>query len=123
MPVLQKAVEAYKLWHGYQGAFPRLSRYTLGGKIDAIFSDLIESILMAGYAVREHKPQAITKASTKLDSLKFFIQVAWELKCLDNKKHGTLSEKLGEIGKDIGAWRKSMTTKQPPQEVTAVDHE
>jgi hypothetical protein len=40
--------------------------------------------------------------------LKFFLQVAWEIKALDNKKYIRLSEKLDEIGKMLGGWLKSI---------------
>lgn len=114
LPVLNKAVEAYKLWHRYHGDFPRLSRYTLGQKIDSLFTDLIERILLAGYAVREQKQQTVAQASVKLDALKFFLQVAWELKYLDHKIYSTLSTPLFEIGKMIGGWQRDLKDKRPP---------
>ena len=49
----------------------------------------------------------------KLDLLKFFLQISWEIKALDNKKYITLSEKLGEIGKMIGGWIKGIEKENP----------
>jgi len=89
--------------------FPRTSKYTLGAKIDAIFTDIIELILFAGYASREQKIVAVQKASTKLDSLKFFLQLAWEMKMLDHKKYAALSAPLVETGKMLGGWRKQLS--------------
>jgi len=111
-PVMQKTVEAYKLWHGALNSFPRLSRYSLGIKIDVIFTELIESILLAGYANHADKQTAIANASAKLDVLKFFLQVAWEMKCLDHKKYAALSSPIHEIGRMIGGWQKAMQIKQ-----------
>lgn len=48
----------------------------------------------------------LQKAAAKLDLLKFFLQIAWEIKSLDNKKYILLSEKLDEIGKMLGGWMK-----------------
>ncbi|MEK7134943.1 MAG: four helix bundle protein [Patescibacteria group bacterium] len=45
----------------------------------------------------------------KLDLLKFFLQISWEVKVLDNKKFILLSEKLNEIGKMIGGWLRQLT--------------
>jgi predicted membrane chloride channel (bestrophin family) len=55
----------------------------------------------------------ITKASNNLDLLKFFLQIAWEIKALDNKKYIALSEKLNEMGKMLGGWRKQLITQIP----------
>lgn len=89
--------------------FPRLSRYTLGVKIDSLFTDAVELVLFAGYASREQKLNAVRKASTKLDSLKFFLQLAWELKALDHKKYAALAAPLAEVGRMLGGWRKQLS--------------
>jgi hypothetical protein len=51
---------------------------------------------------------SLKTASTKLDMLKFFLQLSWEIKALDNKKYITISEKLNEIGKMLGGWIKAL---------------
>lgn len=114
LPVLQKTIEAYKIWHVHYSNFPRLSKFSLGVKIDSLFTDVIELIFLAGYAGADQKYTFVVRASTKLDLLKFFMQVAWELRCLDHKKYAALSTPLNEIGKDIGSWQKYLQTKQPP---------
>lgn len=88
--------------------FPRLSRYTLGVKIDTIFTDCLELLLLAKYSDKNSKLILINKAITKLDSLKFFLQIAWEIKALDNKKYFYLSKPLAEIGRMLGGWRKQL---------------
>jgi hypothetical protein len=113
LPVLQKTAEAYKIWHAQHAAFPRLSKFTLGAKIDGLFTDLIESLLMAGYASPEQKAAYVARAAAKLDLLKFFIQSAWELKCLDHKKYAALAAPLAEIGRMVGGWRKTVQNKAP----------
>lgn len=114
LPVLQKTLEAYKLWHVFHNSFPRLSKFSLGSKIDSLFTDVIENIYLAGYANGENKSGFVVRAATKLDLLKFFLQTAWEVKCLDNKKYMAISTPLSEAGKMIGGWQKQLQTKQPP---------
>lgn len=113
LPVLQKLTEAYKLWHGFFIQFPRLSRYTLGAKTDTIFTDLIELVLFAAYANRDQKGSVITKASARLDSLKFFLHLAWQLKLLDHKKYALIAPLLMEIGKMLGGWQKHLGKETP----------
>lgn len=111
--ILTKASGAYKSWHGFLGAVPRLSRYTLGAKIDQLFLETVELILIASYTQRSKKLAVIEKAAQKLDLLKFFLQIAWELKALDNKKYMALSAPLTEIGKMVGGWRKQFLSEAP----------
>jgi hypothetical protein len=118
--VLQKCTEAYKLWHSFLVDMPRLSRFTLGTKIDGLFTDIIELILLAGYDSTPQKTTLVARASTKLDALKFFLQVAWEIKTLDNNKYLRISEPLNEVGKMLGGWRKQL---QLPLESTGTQRD
>lgn len=104
----QRLVAVYKLWHEFLPHFPKNSKYTLGGKIDNLFLQVIESIIRASYSDKIEKLISLKTASVKLDFLKFFLRVAWEIKSLDNKRYISLSEKLDEIGKMIGGWIKSI---------------
>lgn len=106
---MQKLVEAYKIWHSFLLSFPRLSKYTLGKKIDAIFTDCLELLLLAKYSDKNSKLLLINRAITKFDSLKLFLQIAWEIKALDNNKYLHLSKPLAEIGRMLGGWRKQLT--------------
>ena len=114
LPVLQKTAEAYKLWHNILPHLPRLTRYSLGEKINLLFIELAELILMASFTSKQQKTVIIEKASIKLDVLKFFLQTAWELKALDNKKFSALLTPLTEAGKMLGGWKKQLTKETPP---------
>jgi len=108
LTLTQKLVSVYKLWHEFITDFPKDSRYTIGAKIDSQFLETIEFILRAGYSDKLEKMISLKRASVKLDLLKFFLQIAWEIKSLDSKKYIKLSEKLNEIGKMLGGWIKSL---------------
>ena len=111
LPVLQKLVAAYKLWHEYLPHFPKTSRYTLGEKIDSLFVEIVEYIVFASYLSKQDKLPYLKKATLKIDVLKFFLQVSWEIKALDTKKYITLSAHLDEIGRMLGGWRKGLENK------------
>lgn len=116
MPVIQKLVQAYKQWHDFIRHFPKTSRYTLGGKIDALFLEVTEASFTASFLRKEEKLPFIRKAIIKLDVLKFMLQLAWEIKSLDNKKYITLSEPLAEIGRMLGGWYRQLDRQNnPPQ--------
>jgi hypothetical protein len=113
IPILYKFVEIYKTWHQELQNLPRLSRYTLGEKIDSLFCDLLELILEAGYAAKDNKKSVIDRASIKLDALKFFLQLIWEIKLINTKKYTQLAEPLIETGKMLGGWRKQLLKNNP----------
>jgi hypothetical protein len=108
LSLIQKLVQIYELWHGFLPLFPKNSRYTLGVKIDSLFLEVIELIIKASYSDKVEKLVSLTSGSLKLDLLKFFLQIAWDIKSLDNKKYILLSEKLDEIGKMLGGWIRSI---------------
>jgi len=88
--------------------FPKSSRYTLGIKIDSLFLEVIELIIKASYSDKLEKFISLKNASVKLDLLKFFLQITWEIKSLDNKKYILISEKMNEIGKMLRGWIKAL---------------
>lgn len=102
------------MWHVFHQGFPRLSKHTLGEKIDGLFSELLESLFLASYATGEKKAAYIMTASAKLDVLKYFLQVAWELKCMDHRQYAAITPLLAEVGKMIGGWMKHAERKIPP---------
>jgi len=50
----------------------------------------------------------------KLDVLKLFLFILWEMTALDNKKYIALSEPLNETGRMLGGWIRRLTTKENP---------
>ena len=52
---------------------------------------------------------------TQVDLLKFFLQIAWEINSLENKKFIALSEPLNEVGKMLGGWYRQLEKQTQPQ--------
>jgi hypothetical protein len=65
------------------------------------------------YLGPESKIILLGKVISKLDILKFFIQLAWEGKLIPHDKYVDLSTRLEEIGKMLGGWRKGLQNKTP----------
>lgn len=73
---------------------------------------MIELIVVACYANKEQKYSLIVRASGKLDLIKFFLKLLWEMKLLDSKKYLSISPVLAETGKMLGGWIKQTKTKE-----------
>lgn len=103
----------YKVWDELRNNFPKKSRFTLGTKVDTLFLDTLEFLFVAGYLGKEQKIPVLQKANSRLDILKFFLQIAWELKTLNTEKYAALSQDLDTIGRMLGGWRKGLESKTP----------
>lgn len=114
LSILQHLVSCYKLWFEIHVHIPNSVKYTLGQKTDTFFLETIELVFMAQYLKKEQKLPALQKANTKFDTLKFFLQLLWETKCISTKQYGLLSEKLAEIGKMLGGWLKQSIKQNSP---------
>lgn len=114
MPLIEHTVAVYKLWHTYKNDLPKSARFTLGDKIDTTFIHLLELLFVASYQSKAEKLPTIRAAIRRMDVLKFFLRIAWELNALDTKKYATISEKTDELGRMIGGWKKGLESKTPP---------
>lgn len=103
------------MWQEFLPHFPKRSKYTLGNKIDSLFVEILELIFIAVYLPREHKSPYIKKSIGKVDLLKFFLQISWEINSLENKKYIALSEPLNEVGRMLGGWHKQLEKQTQPQ--------
>lgn len=104
-------LSVYKTWYAYRDGIPKKSRYTLGDKIDARFVQVLELLQIATYQSPTEKLNTLGRALSGVDTLKFFLRIAWEVHVFDDKKYATLSEGLNEVGRQIGGWRKGLQTK------------
>lgn len=109
--VLLKTKTAYSLWFKIYNDFPKAHRYVLGGKIEDYFLSLLENIFITLYLPTDQKNSRLSIAISKLDGVKFFLQISWENKCLPNEKYTQLSENLDEIGRMLGGWKKGLEKK------------
>lgn len=92
----------------------KTSRYTLGQRIDDLFIETTELIFLASHLPKEQKLPYLQKATAKLDLLKLFLQISWEVKAVDNRKYVMLSEPLNEIGKMLGGWVRQTASRTEP---------
>jgi hypothetical protein len=109
--VILKSKEIYCFWLTLYRDFPKVERFGIGNKIEQAFLDVLEYTFCLTYLPAEHKVPMLNKAITKLDIVKFFVQLAWESKLIPTDKYSELISGLEEIGRQLGGWKKGLVAK------------
>lgn len=86
--------------------FPRLHRYGVGNRIETKFFELLDLLLEAKYA--HEKAELLRQAALRTEQIRMLFRVSKDLQILALNSHGHGCERLAEIGRQIGAWRKHL---------------
>ena len=106
--VITLSKQTYSFWNVIHKNFPKVERFGIGTKIDQTFLSFIEIVFYLSYLPKEHKISFLGKAINKMDSLKFFTQMAWENKFIASEKYTDLMKNFEEIGRQLGGWKKGL---------------
>lgn len=117
LPLLQKVKTTYILWFSYYQNIPKLHRHSLGGRIDSLFVELIESVSVASFLQKDEKLTWVRIAIRKIDTVKVLLMVLWETKSIDSKKYIALSLQIEEIGKMLGGWSGQIIKQNSPKKL------
>lgn len=79
--------------------------------MDSRFIQVLELLQIASYQGKDEKLPTLERALSGIDTLKFLLRIAWEIHVFDDKKYTALSEKLSEVGRQVGGWRKGLQPK------------
>ena len=55
LPVLERIKSAYLVWTEYHQNLPKIHRYSLGGRVDTLFIEMIEATAQAAFMARAEK--------------------------------------------------------------------
>lgn len=91
----------------------RDERFGIGARIDILLLDLLETLRKASFVDTTSKPGVLGSAIGIADSLRFFLQIAWESKLIPTTQYGELAGAVEEIGRMTGGWRKGILNKTP----------
>lgn len=103
--IAAKVLSAYVEWNKEIRHIPKISRYSIGIKIDILFADIIELVAAAQFEIKEKRVFTIASAITKNDTLKFMLFVLLELGALEKNKFFSLSLKMEEVGRMLYGWK------------------
>ena len=115
LPVIERTKTAYIVWIVIHGNLPRTQRFGIGAKIDGAWLDLLEALRKAEFAKPTTKVAFLEQALGHSDTLRFFLQLAWESKLIHTTQFSVLAKDVEEIGRMVGNWYRSMVAKTTPR--------
>lgn len=97
--------EAFMIWlFNHTGNFPKHERFRLAKRIDDALFEFHKSITEAVYA--ENIADCLGQADTYLQLLRTYLRLAVELKYTHPDQFRYAAERLEEIGRLLGGWKK-----------------
>jgi hypothetical protein len=90
------------------GKFPRSHRFTLGDRIERRGYDVLENLVRATYAPRTDKRPLLDRANLDLEVMRHEVRIALDLRVLASRQHECIARLVDAVGRQIGAWRKSL---------------
>jgi hypothetical protein len=84
--------------------FPRNHKFLLGGRAVEILLDILEDLADAYYS--KEKLEKLQRANIRLEKFRRILSVCARMKFLTPKQLGFASNRMHEIGCDLGGWIK-----------------
>ena len=85
--------------------FPRSQKFLLGDRIQGIALDVLEELIDATYS--KDRDGSLSRANLGIEKLRFLFRLSRDLGYLDMRRHEFIMRSLEEIGRRIGAWKKT----------------
>jgi hypothetical protein len=86
--------------------FSRAYRFTVGERLSTTGLDVLLLLVEAAYSTR--KEEMLHEATRKINSVRYLLRLAKDLKLLTVDSYGFAAERLDEIGRMVGGWRRSV---------------
>ncbi len=85
--------------------FPRSYRFSVGDRLVAAVIDLLLHLVDAAYA--REKTTILTEVNGMLNRMRYLLRLAKDLKLFTLDSYGYAAERVEEIGRMAGGWRKA----------------
>ncbi|MBI2550811.1 four helix bundle protein [Candidatus Uhrbacteria bacterium] len=107
-PVFQKSYDLYRTLYETIKKYPKMDRHALGEKTKNELLDLISAIGKAGREKKDWKARCIEEAINSLELVKILVRLGFDTKCLHQKQYIEAQERMQEIGRMLGGWKRSI---------------
>lgn len=104
--MIHKLYELYKIIHQDTAKFPKTEKYTLAETIKSRLLNLIEGIWEANALPLPERLRLLDRLQRTLDLIKILVRLPYDLGIYQLNGYLYREERLQEIGKMLGGWRK-----------------
>ena len=91
--------------------FPKVEKFGIGQKIDREFLEFLENLRTGVYSPQNEKIILLHKTIRSIDSLKFFIQLCFEINLITTKQYARIGPEIEKLGKAVGATKRNLAKK------------
>lgn len=110
--ILEKILKLYTDWNREVKRLPKDLRYSIGLKIGALFTDVIEQASLAQFSSSEkYKVFYIDRTIAKNDTLKFMFYTLHELQGISEVTFADTIIRTEEVGKMLYGWKRKLEEK------------
>ena len=92
--------------------FPRARRYTLGERIESGLLRVLEKLIEATY--QRPRDEILRAANLQLDVVRHLWRLSHTLKTISTGCYGQGNERMTDLGRQIGGWRRSVNDRDTP---------
>ena len=85
--------------------FPRNERYSIGLRVENKLLDFLDTLVEARYTRK--RAEILRRAVVQLECLRFHVRLLRDLGLFNSNRYEYASEKLLEIGRQLGGWMKA----------------
>ncbi len=102
--IYQKLYDAILYVFPILNKFPKNQRFVLAQQIQNTLLNAVQLIAEAN--LQRDKRKTLFQLDVELDKARLLIRLAHDLNLLSHKQYGQMAEKLSEVGRLLGGWRK-----------------
>jgi hypothetical protein len=101
-----KLLGVYKTWHSVTPHIPKMLRYSLGVRIDALFAEIVELTATVQFSPERERSAILGRTIAKNDLLKFMLYALFELKGIEEAQFIRLAPEIEEVGRMLYGWKR-----------------
>jgi 23S rRNA-intervening sequence protein len=113
LPIIQKTYDLIKWYVPIVNRLPRNHRFTLGERIIAELYGLLDGLIHARYS--QDKLAQLQALNVRLDLLRYQTRLLLDFQLIATKRYEYISQRLHEIGVELGGWVRYCSGKASPQ--------
>lgn len=89
--------------------FPRTQKFVLADRIQNQLTNILGLLIEAYYTPKLRKKPILLKVNIELEKLRYYVRLAYDIKCINLKRYEFIQTKINAIGTQAGAWLKSVS--------------